>query len=397
VTEDGIALIWEFGDGRGTRRVPGSFTPAGGFLPGGNLVLIDRGGDIVLHDRATLMRQPVVFQRPFAGNSRRRSAWPFSSLAISGDGHIAAASREGPLACVWTSADGQLSLNRPIRDHRGGITSVSFSGDGRSLLTAGDDGLAKLWDITGGEPKIRRVLGETDPNATAALSPVTAAAVSPAAEGVIVLGRQDGRVEVWKPEATQPIRVAQLDGHVRTVAFSADGRLLAAGGDDRQITLRAIAQLGQPIPLSTRPNHFEMINALVFWPKGRLLASASDDATIRLWQLAQSKLTGNLSASGDGNDWVIGSCSRPMDCSTPPPAVRDASPGGWSIRTEWTTATGCRLAWNSTGSSDMSLTWLNPSVAERFPRSQRRSLKRAPRSSSSSRFRLLVPSRGGSI
>ena len=128
------------------------------------------------------------------------------------------------------------------------------------------------WRSSGTSPQESRRSGacsvRIDPNMNAALSPVTAAAVSPAAEGPIALGRQDGQLEVWKPGATQPIRVAQLDGHVRTVAFSADGRLLAAGGDDRQIILRAVAQLGQPIPLSTRPNHFEMINALVFWPRG---------------------------------------------------------------------------------------------------------------------------------
>ena len=35
-----------------------------------------------------------------------------------------------------------------------------------------------------------------------------------------------------------------------TVTFSADGKLLAAGGDDRQIMLRAVGRLGQPIPLA---------------------------------------------------------------------------------------------------------------------------------------------------
>jgi WD40 repeat protein/uncharacterized caspase-like protein len=305
VTEDGIALVWDFAAGRGTRRVPGFFTPAGVFLPSGDLVLIDQEGEIVLHDRATLARRPLVFEHPPAENSTRPSRWPFSSLALASDGRVAGASREGPLACVWKCKDGRLTLRKPIRDHRGGITAVSFSGDGQVLLTAGDDGLAKLWDISGGEPKLERVLGQEDPVTAGSFSPVTVAALSPVAGGPIVMGRQDGRVEVWNRGATQPSRVGRLDGHVRTVAFSADGKLIAAGGDDRQIMLRAVGRLGQPIPLGTGPNHFEMINQLVFWPGGRLLASASDDTTVRLWRLARPKLMGTLSAAGDGGDWVV--------------------------------------------------------------------------------------------
>ena len=298
VTEDGIALIWDFAAGRGTRRVPGVFTPAGGFLAAGDLVLIDQDGNVVVHDRATLARQPVVFERPLAENSTRLSRWPFSTLAVASNGRVAGASHEGPLACVWTSADGRLTLRQPIRDHRGGITAVSFSGDGQALLTAGDDGLAKLWDISGGEPKLERVLGQ-------AFSPVTVAALSPVPGGPVAVGRQDGRVELWNRLAKQPSRVGRLDGHVRTVTFSADGKLLAAGGDDRQIMLRAVGRLGQPIPLGAGPNHFEMINQLVFWPGGRLLASASDDTTVRLWRLARPRLMGTLSAAGDGGDWVV--------------------------------------------------------------------------------------------
>ncbi len=317
VTEDGIALIWELEAGRGTRRVPGLYTPAGGFLPAGDLVLIEREGDVVLHDRATLVRRPTVFERPLAENSKRRSGWPFHSLAIASDGRVAGASREGALACVWSSTDGRLTLSKPIRDHRGGITALSFSGDGRSLLTAGDDGLAKLWDISGAEPRIQRVLGPENPDATTPFSPVTAAAVSPAALGPIALGRQDGHLEVWKPEATQPTVIATLDGHVRTAAFSADGNLLAAGGDDpRQLVLRAVSQPGQPIPLGAGPRHFEMINSLVFWPSGRLLASASDDGTIHLWRLARPKLIGTLSAAGDGADWVAFTPEGLFDAST---------------------------------------------------------------------------------
>ena len=54
--------------------------------------------------------------------------------------------------------------------------------------------------------------------------------------------------------------------------------------------------------LGTRPNHFEMINALAFWPKGRLLASASDDTTVRYWRLLNDRsLSGDPGRLASGN------------------------------------------------------------------------------------------------
>ena len=86
MNDDGLALLWEFGKERGTRPLLGSFLPAGGFLPGGDLVLIDARGNVVVHDRATLTRRPMEFERPMAANGRGRATWRFHSLAISPDG-----------------------------------------------------------------------------------------------------------------------------------------------------------------------------------------------------------------------------------------------------------------------------------------------------------------------
>jgi WD40 repeat protein len=304
VNDDGQALIWEFGKERGTRPVAGSFRPAGGFLPGRDLVLITARGDVVIHDRATLTRRPTEFERPMSSNGRARLSWKFHSLAISADGHrVAAGSRDGPLACVWSTATGKLAC-APIRDHDDKVRSVSFSADGRSLLTGGDDGLARVWNITG--PTASRVrLLQTPAPVDSRPSPVSSAALSPLAAPPVILGREDGSVELWLPGALAPAWTTRLAGEVRAVAFSPDGTLLAAAGDDRQIVLRAVAEPDRSIRLGSRPNHFEIINALAFWPRGRLLASASDDTTVRLWRLHDRALTGTLAAWQEGIDWVV--------------------------------------------------------------------------------------------
>jgi WD40 repeat protein/uncharacterized caspase-like protein len=306
VSEDGIALIWEFDEHRGTRRVPGKFEAAGGFLSTGDLVLIDAEAEgehnLVVHDRVSLMRRPIVFERPLAANGRARTGLLFSRLAISKDDRVAAGSGESPLACYWTPRGGKYILGPPIREHLGGITAVSFSGDGRSLLTAADDGLAKLWDLTGETPKLQTLFQVDNPSAPP--WPVKAAAVSPIAGGPVAVGRQDRTVEIWQSGGKKPATVLTLSGPVRTVAFSCDGKLLAAGGDSRTITLRALDRPELPIPMSTPQNHSEMINSLVFWPRGPILASGSDDGTTRLWRLNPYRLMGTLSATDSGTDWV---------------------------------------------------------------------------------------------
>ena len=134
----------------------------------------------------------------------------------------------------------------------------------------------------------------------------------------VILGREDGQVELWEPDTISPVWTTRLEGKVRAVAFSPDGKLLAAAGDDRQIVLRAVTEPNRPVVLGTRPNHFEMINALAFWPKGRLLASASDDTTVRFWRLNDRSLSGTLAAWRAGTDWVVFT----------PDGLFDASPEG---------------------------------------------------------------------
>jgi WD40 repeat protein len=304
VNDDGLALLWEFGKGRGTRPILGSFLPGGGFLPGGDLVLIDRRGDVAVHDRATLTRRPPAFERPMAADGRRRSTLRFHSLAVSPDGsRVVAGSRDAPLACVWATATGKLAVP-PIRGHEDKVRAVGFSGDGRLLLTGSDDGVAKVWDIAAAEPKAVRVLQQVNSDSPGP-KPVITAALSPVVAARAVLGREDGQVELWEPGGLGPAWSTRLEGEVRAVAFSPDGTLLAAAGDDRQIVLRSVTEPNRPVLFGTRPHHYERIQALAFWPKGRLLASASDDTTVRFWRIRDGALLGTLAAWRSGTDWVV--------------------------------------------------------------------------------------------
>jgi WD40 repeat protein len=85
-------------------------------------------------------------------------------------------------------------------------------------------------------------------------------------------------------------------GHVQTLAFSPDSRLLATASLGDAAGTVQLWHTATGTPASTIGPAGSPVRDLVFSPDGTTLATASQDATVRLWNVATRQLTAGLAA-----------------------------------------------------------------------------------------------------
>jgi WD40 repeat protein len=103
----------------------------------------------------------------------------------------------------------------------------------------------------------------------------------------LAAGSWDGTVRLWEVSGGKELR--QFDKQqapVRSVAFSPDGKMLACGGEGSKIVLWDAATGKE---LRRLAGHHGPITFVMFSPDGKLLASKGYDQTLRLWNVADGR------------------------------------------------------------------------------------------------------------
>jgi WD40 repeat protein len=126
-------------------------------------------------------------------------------------------------------------------------------------------------------------------------------------------------VALWEVKSGECVATFQEEGNalVPSVAFSPDGKLLAAGDGNGVPDMRAVVTLwdiGARKKLATLDGHATFVNSVAFSPDAKILAAGTNGGAVRLWDAAtgRSRAVFNGSAtsvafSPDGNLLAAGS------------------------------------------------------------------------------------------
>jgi WD40 repeat protein len=238
-----------------------------------------------------------------------------AALALSPDGHLLAAGGRDRLIHLFI--DGKPAGE--LKGHRHPLKALAFSSDGKTLASGDAQATVRIWDV-GTRREVHRIDMKSGPDELAlAFSPdgrtlACAGAWNDSSflpkgginiQGVEMTPKDGYLVLLWDVATGKEVRrLTGLTADIGSVAFSPDGRLVAAASRDGRIA-RWEASTGKdvlyilahpPRPDSGTP----AAPAVAFTSDGRTLVSAGADDTVRCWDAHTARERKQFRGPGGG-------------------------------------------------------------------------------------------------
>jgi RNA polymerase sigma factor (sigma-70 family) len=218
----------------------------------------------------------------------------YPAMAFSPDGKDIAVSGEGDVL-LYSADSGQIKAKLECTKH---VFALAISPDGKTLAAASggpDGGELRLWDLA-----TNKLLRELDKwEAREGKEPgAWSIAFSSDSKKLATAQGSDRTAKVWDVETGKELATfGEHPGWVVAVAFSPDGKTVAAGSPGKQSQVVKLWDLATGKERATLEGPVGAYNSLAFSPDGSILAVAGPgggnsekaDSMVRLWDPATGK------------------------------------------------------------------------------------------------------------
>lgn len=208
------------------------------------------------------------------------------------------------------------AIQHKFHSDLGKILSITFSPDGKRIATGryecGDAPSVQLWDFENGRPRLRpsglqgfglwvafspdsatvitgqakeptRLWSVASGKETLAVEPSSYAILAPDGRSIALVSSHENKIHVLDARTGEILRGLGPHVNASLVAYSPNGKKLAASGSDRAIRLWDVAT-GKEIVAAT--GHRASVTSIAYSPDGKMLASIDEGCTVILWDMA---------------------------------------------------------------------------------------------------------------